>query len=77
MKPRVATISEGNVSTVMEELASLFSENGNQLLGRLLGYLERFKECLDYDDWQSRGYPIGSGEIESAHKYVPQKRFWL
>ena len=74
VKPRVATISEGNVSTVMEELASLFSENGKQRFGRLLGYLERFKECLDYDDCQSRGYPIGSGEIESAHKYVPQKK---
>ncbi len=74
VKPRVATVSEGNVSTVLEELANLFSENGNERLGRLLGYLERFKECLDYDDCQNKGYPIGSGEIESAHKYVPQKR---
>ncbi len=74
VNPRVETISEGNVSTVMEELAILFAENGNKRLGRLLGYLERFRECLDYDDCQNRGYPIGSGEIESAHKYVPQKR---
>jgi hypothetical protein len=74
VKPRVATISEGNVSTVVEELENLLSENDNDRLRRLLGYLERFKECLDYDDCQNRGYPIGSGEIESAHKYVPQKR---
>jgi hypothetical protein len=74
VKPRVATISEGNVSTVMEELENLLSENNNDRLRRLLGYLERFKECLDYDDYQNRGYPIGSGEIESAHKYLPQKR---
>jgi hypothetical protein len=29
---------------------------------------------LDYDKFKSLGYPIGSGEIESAHKSIPQKR---
>jgi hypothetical protein len=29
---------------------------------------------LDYDKFKTLGYPIGSGEIESAHKSIPQKR---
>jgi hypothetical protein len=74
VKPRVESVSEGKVADVLEELENLLSDNGNDRLGRLAGYLERFKECLDYNDCQNKGYPVGSGEIESAHKYVPQKR---
>jgi len=38
------------------------------------GYIKRFINSLEYDRYKSEGYPIGSGEIESAHKSVPQKR---
>ena len=36
--------------------------------------IKRFYDALDYDNFKSMGYPIGSGEIESAHKSIPQKR---
>jgi hypothetical protein len=29
----------------------------------------------NYNEFKEKGYPIGSGEIESAHKSIPQK--WL
>ncbi len=27
-----------------------------------------------YDEYHAQGYPLGSGEVESAHRYIPQKR---
>jgi len=38
-------------------------------------YLQRRLEMIDYPYFQSRGYPIGSGSVESAHKQVVQRRF--
>jgi hypothetical protein len=49
-------------------------KNPNQRRTRLIGYIKRFKDALDYNRFKSKGYPIGSGEIESAHKSIPQKR---
>ena len=36
--------------------------------------MERFQDAIDYQKFKEKGFPIGSGEIESAHRYVPQKR---
>ena len=40
-------------------------------------YLSRRKEQLDYPDALANELPIGSGEIESAHRYIVQKRLKL
>ena len=37
-------------------------------------YLASRKEQLDYKGAKSAGVPIGSGEIESSHRFVIQKR---
>ena len=37
-------------------------------------YLSRRREHLDYAGALAEGLPIGSGEIESAHRYVVQQR---
>lgn len=37
-------------------------------------YISNREDCLDYKDAIERGLPIGSGEIESSHRYVIQKR---
>ena len=37
-------------------------------------YLSQRREQLDYQDAQERDLPIGSGEIESAHRYIAQQR---
>jgi nitrate reductase NapE component len=58
-------------------LGGLTDENEkkpNERRSRLIGYIKRFYDSLNYDELKSKGYPIGSGEIESAHKSVPQKR---
>ncbi len=38
-------------------------------------YLQQRIEMIDYPYFQRRGYPIGSGSVESAHKQVVQRRF--
>jgi len=40
-------------------------------------YLSRRREQLDYPGALANNLPIGSGEIESAHRYIVQKRLKL
>jgi hypothetical protein len=40
-------------------------------------YLDGRKDQLNYREALAEGLPIGSGEIESAHRYVAQKRLKL
>jgi hypothetical protein len=37
-------------------------------------YLRKRREMIDYPYFQNRGYPIGSGSVESGHKLVVQAR---
>jgi hypothetical protein len=74
VKPRVESISSGNVTEVLIELVNDHELNPNPRLKRLIGYVKRFYDALDYQSFKKMGYPIGSGEIESAHKSIPQKR---
>lgn len=36
--------------------------------------MEKQLECMDYQKALLKGLPIGSGEIESSHRHVIQKR---
>lgn len=40
-------------------------------------YLKNRKPQLDYPTARERDWPIGSGEIESAHRYIVQQRLKL
>lgn len=40
-------------------------------------YIKNRPEQLDYKTAIEQGLPIGSGEVESAHRYVLQKRLKL
>ena len=37
-------------------------------------YLNNRRDSLDYKNALEKGLPIGSGEVESSHRYVIQKR---
>ena len=41
---------------------------------RTMHYLTQRREMIDYPHFRNRGYPIGSGSVESSHKHVVQKR---
>lgn len=82
------TIYEGEAGAVIGELESLLqsldappdaegaedTESAYGRLQRLINYLTRFYDCLDYEAYEDQDWPIGSGEVESAHKTVPQGR---
>ena len=77
VKPRLEAICHGNVETVKKELEEEYSKHPHNCVKRLLGYITRFYDALDYKSFTAQGYPIGSGEVESAHKTIPQKRLKL
>ncbi|MEA5536921.1 hypothetical protein [Crocosphaera sp. XPORK-15E] len=66
-------IEKGPVTTVIDKLR----QHGVERIDRLANYLERFQNNIQYEKFRSLGLPIGSGEIESSHKYIPQKRLKL
>ncbi|MCP3681898.1 MAG: hypothetical protein GY861_04335 [bacterium] len=77
VKPRLEKISRGQVKDVVKELEDQYVANPHKRLKQLLGYIHRFMNAIHYNDFKKRDYPIGSGEVESAHRYVPQKRLKL
>jgi hypothetical protein len=70
-------ISEGHVQEILEELETQNTTEPNDRLRRFIAYLRRFEDAVDYEHFKELGYPIGSGEVESAHRSVPQKRLKL
>ena len=72
--PRVEAISKGEVDVVLNELEKIYSETENKRVKRLIGYITRFYHAISYNKFKEKGYPNGSGEIESAHKSIPQQR---
>lgn len=71
---RLEAISAGETGRIKKELESHYRKTPNNRLKRLIGYIGRFCDCMNYDTFKEKGYPVGSGEVESAHKSVPQKR---
>jgi hypothetical protein len=74
---RLKTVSQGDVAQVKQAFEQEYEHQPHPRLKRLIGYLTRFYEAVDYEHFTAKGYPIGSGEIESSHKSVPQKRLKL
>lgn len=74
VEPKLRSISRGDVEIVLNELKDLNVTETNDRLRQLIGYIGRFKEAMNYNKFKADDYPIGSGEIESAHKSIPQER---
>lgn len=75
--PWVDRLSAGATDEVLADLAELFEQTGEVKIETLTGYLERFGDAVCYDAFRRAGWPVGSGEVESAHKSVPQQRLKL
>lgn len=69
----LSLINHGQVKKVLSHLKKWSGTEENTVVN-LSKYLERFRNSIHYDKYRSLGLPIGSGEIESAHRYIPQKR---
>lgn len=73
-------IGRGEVGDVIADLKSHIPERRRgqappaDRVTPFIEYLTRFADCMNYDDYQARGWPIGSGEVESLHRQGPQPR---
>lgn len=69
-------ISSGAVEEVLADLAVRAGQEGPGAAraGQLHKHLSRFKDAVHYDHYEAMGWPIGSGEVESAHRQLPQPR---
>jgi hypothetical protein len=67
-------LHQGDSDDVLEDLRNLLKETRCDRLRRFIEYLERFADAVHYDLYEERGWPLGSGEIESAHRFIPQER---
>ncbi|RJO67458.1 MAG: ISKra4 family transposase [Myxococcales bacterium] len=72
----------GEIETLFDELKACIPYQPRTKAGKkeeavlrpLLKYLKGNRNRLDYKGFRERGWPMGSGAIESAHKWVIQKR---
>jgi hypothetical protein len=61
---------EQAISLIIKSTKNKFKDN----LNKLLNYLDHNKENIDYANYLSKGFFIGSGAIESSNKTVLQRR---
>jgi hypothetical protein len=66
----------GRPEAIIKEFEN-YTGTGEREVRNLAGYIKRFSQCIHYEKFQSEGLPIGSGEIESAHRTIPQRRLKL
>lgn len=62
------------LSTLKANLEPPETQDNEAPVRRCYRYLENRRHQLDYPTALEKGLPIGSGEVESAHRYVVQKR---
>ena len=70
---------EGGWDDVLEKIINLESKNTDKLEKRdnLVKHFRKNRKRMDYQSFLEEGLYIGSGFIESAHKFVVQKRMKL
>ena len=73
------TLKHGDPTQVLDTLRSLdvaraVDPQAASLRTEALAYFEKRRALLAYADFRARGYPIGSGAIESANKLVVEAR---
>ena len=64
----------GEVEQVLVAWQQHHEDEPNERLRQLIDHVTRFEDSVDYGAYHARGWPLGSGEVESAHRYVPQER---
>jgi hypothetical protein len=79
VRERVLTILKGGVDSVICGLRRMatthnLSKKRQQELERICGYFKKNRERMRYDEYLRVGYPIASGVIEGACRYVVKDR---
>lgn len=62
---------------ILGRLRDLNQERDNDRLANLIDYVDKFSQAIQFSRFEANGWPTGSGEVESAHKHLPQARLKL
>ena len=62
-------LAQGKVRQMMEEWSRL-DPNSPELFSQELTYFRNQSNRMNYHEYRERGYPIGSGSVESANRHV-------
>jgi len=77
-KEQKALLKKGEAEQVIDALKTrIDAKNEEDPVYKCYRYMTNRKEQLFYEEALKKKLPIGSGEIESAHRYVVQHRFKL
>ncbi|RMD62392.1 ISKra4 family transposase [Candidatus Parcubacteria bacterium] len=73
-------LRDGDVDTVLEDLVDTLvwedlPASARQTLENVYVYLARHRNYIDYARYRALGFPLGSGMVESACKWLIQQRF--
>ena len=71
MKTGGAKVVFDEIKAKLSKLTETTEENG---LIKCARYMEKRMKYMDYLGAKEKGLPIGSGEIESSHRHIVQKR---
>ena len=77
VRERLDLMDSGQAIAALRELRIERRRTGNDRLRQLVNHVERFKDAVHYARYRAEGLPSGSGEVESAHRSIPQKRLKL
>lgn len=72
----IERIDKGKARDVIQEL-SKHKGRGKTRTNRFVKHLTRFADAVHYEAIREAGLPQGSGEVESCHRWLPQKRMKL
>ena len=69
-------MNQGKVEQVIEAIKNLlsFTEDGKELLEKEIGYFEKNKERMRYNNFRKQGLFIGSGVVEAGCRAVIGQR---
>lgn len=68
---------DDQLEQILGRLRELHQECQNDRLDNLIDYVEKFSDAIQFSRFEDNGWPTGSGEVESAHKQLPQARLKL
>lgn len=78
---RLRMLLEGKVGRVIGGLRQMLTKHGDHLtkskrqtLEKVIGYYERHRQWMHYDEYIAAGLPIGSGAVEGACAHVVKDR---
>ena len=79
VRHRLQILLEGKVGYVIGGLRQMLTKRGLQghkrnRLEKVIGYLERHRQYMRYDEYLALGCPIGSGAVEGACRHLVKDR---